>query len=261
VSPARVPADRVVVAVAALIVWQVAALIAGPHWISPPLSTARRLGQLAWSGELERHAAYTLAAAVGGFLAGGVPGVVLPFVLRRTPRLAAILDPYLVAGYGMPKLALAPLFILWFGIGLASKVALVASIVFFLLFFSTAAGVRGIDVRLVAMARVIGASEPVVARHVVWPGAVPYVFAGLKISLSYAIGAAVVGELISSNRGLGYLIQAGANDFDTTTVFAALVALTLLILGVNALVESAERRLLRWRPADVQPARRLVTAT
>ena len=134
----------------------------------------------------------------------------------------------------MPKLALAPLFILWFGIGLTSKVALVASIVFFLIFFSTAAGVRGTDVRLVAMARVAGASEEAVARHVVWPGAVPYVFAGLKISLSYAIGAAVVGELISSNRGLGYLIQAGSQDFDTTTVFAALAALTLLIVAVNA---------------------------
>jgi NitT/TauT family transport system permease protein len=120
--------------------------------------------------------------------------------------------------------------------------------------------VRGIDVRLVAMARVAGASEASVARHVVWPGAVPAVFAGFKISLSYAIGAAVVGELISSNRGLGYLIQAASQDFDTTTVFAGLLALTLLVVAVNALVEVVERRLLRWRPADAQPERRLVAA-
>ena len=256
----RAARDRRVVLVGVLITWQLASLVFGAHWITPPITTARRFGQLAVNGELARHALYTLAAAAGGFLVGGVPGTVLPFALRRRPRLAAILDPYLVAGYGMPKLALAPLFILWFGIGLASKVALVASIVFFLIFFSTAAGVRGTDVRLVAMARVAGASEQAVARHVVWPGAVPYVFAGLKVSLSYAIGAAVVGELISSNRGLGYLIQAGANDFDTTTVFAALAALTLLIVVVNAGVEAAERRLLRWRPADAQPARRLVNA-
>jgi NitT/TauT family transport system permease protein len=248
------------VAVAALVAWQLGALAFGAHWISPPLATARRFAELALSGDLGRHALFTLAAAVGGFLAGGVPGVALPFALRRMPRLAAILDPYLVAGYGMPKLALAPLFILWFGIGLASKVALVASIVFFLVLFSTAAGVRSTDVRLVAMARVAGASEPAVARHVVWPGAVPYVFAGFKISLSYAIGAAVVGELISSNRGLGYLIQAASQDFDTTTVFAGLLALTGLVVAVNALVEVAERRLLRWRPADARPERRLVTA-
>lgn len=256
----RALGDRLVVALAALVAWQLASLLFGAHWVSPPLGTARRFWELTASGELLRHSLFTLTAAAGGFLVGGVPGAVLPFALRRFPRLAAVLDPYLVAGYGMPKLALAPLFILWFGIGLASKVALVASIVFFLIFFSTAAGVRGIDLRLVAMARVAGASEQAVARHVVWPGAVPYVFAGFKISLSYAVGAAVVGELISSNRGLGYLIQAAATDFDTTTVFAGLLALTLLIVAINELVEAAERRLLRWRPADVQPERRLVTA-
>jgi NitT/TauT family transport system permease protein len=260
VSPGRALRDRLVVAAAVLAAWQLATLIFGAHWVSPPLATAQRLIQLVASGELWRHTQFTLAAAVGGFLVGGVPGALIPFALRRAPRLAAILDPYFVAGYGMPKLALAPLFILWFGIGLASKVALVASIVFFLILFSTAAGVRGTDRRLVAMARVAGASEQMVARHVVWPGAVPYIFAGLKISLSYAIGAAVVGEMISSNRGLGYLIQAASQDFDTTTVFAGLLALTVLIVAVNELVQAAERWLLRWRPVDAQPERRLITA-
>ena len=260
VSRGRAARDRLVVFVGVLITWQLASLVFGAHWITPPITTARRFGQLAVNGELARHALYTLAAAAGGFLVGGVPGTVLPFALRRTPRLAAILDPYLVAGYGMPKLALAPLFILWFGIGLASKMALVASIVFFLIFFSTAAGVRAHRRAPRRHGARGGRLRAAVARHVVWPGAVPYVFAGLKISLSYAIGAAVVGELISSNRGLGYLIQAGANDFDTTTVFAALAALTLLIVVVNAGVEAAERKLLRWRPADAQPARRLVNA-
>jgi NitT/TauT family transport system permease protein len=252
--------DRLLVLVAALASWQVAALVFGSHWVSSPAATAQRLAQLGLSGDIWRHTQFTLAAAAGGFLVGGVPGALIPFALRRAPRLAAILDPYLVGGYGMPKLALTPLFILWFGIGLASKIALVASIVFFLILFATAAGVRGTDGRLVAMARVVGASERAVARHVVWPGAVPYIFAGLKISLSYAIGAAVVGEMISSNRGLGYLIQAASQDFDTATVFAGLLALTLLIVLVNELVEFVERRLLRWRPLDVQPARRLVSA-
>jgi NitT/TauT family transport system permease protein len=260
VKTGRVLRERLILAVAALVVWQLATLTFGPHWVSSPLAAARRFVELAASGELVRHALFTLAAAAGGFLVGGVPGAVLPFLLRRAPRLTSILDPYLVAGYGMPKLALAPLFILWFGIGLASKIALVASIVFFLIFFSTAAGVRGVEVRLISMARVAGASERAVARHVVWPGAVPYIFTGFKISLSYAIGAAVVGELISSNRGLGYLIQAASQDFDTTTVFAGLLALTILIVAVNGLVEVAERRLLSWRPADVQSERRLVTA-
>jgi NitT/TauT family transport system permease protein len=252
--------DRLGLTVALLVGWQLASLTFGAHWISPPLATARRFGELAANGERLRQAILTLAAAGGGFVVGGVPGVVLPFGLRRAPRLAAVLDPYLVAGYGMPKLALASLFILWFGIGLASKIALVASLVFFLVFYSTRAGVQGVDLRLVAMARVAGASEGSVARHVIWPGAVPYIFAGFRISLPYAIGAAVVGELISSNRGLGYLIQAASQDFDTTTVFAGLIALTLLIVVINGAVDIAERRLLRWRPADLQAERRLATA-
>ena len=116
----------------------------------------------------------------------------------------AILDPYFVGGYGVPKLALAPLFILWFGVDLEPKVALVASIVSFLVFFSTTAGVNAVNAQYVSIARVFGASERDIARHIVWPGAIPYAFAGFRIAAPYAIGAAVVGELISSNRGLGY---------------------------------------------------------
>ena len=249
--------DRALVALVAIVAWQLAALTWGAQWVSPPISTARRLVELVLGGDLARHAAFTLLAAAGGCLLGGVPGTVLPLSLRRAPRVTAILDPYLVAGYGMPKLALAPLFILWFGIGLASKVVLVASLVFFLVLFSTAAGVRAVDGRLVAMARVVGASEHSIARLVVWPGAVPYVFAGFKISLPYAIGAAVVGEMISSSRGLGYLIAAASQDFDSATVFATLAALALLVVAAAHLIEVVERRLLRWRPA--RPMESLVT--
>jgi NitT/TauT family transport system permease protein len=172
----------------------------------------------------------------------------LPFVLRRLPVVNAILDPYFIAGYGVPKLALAPLFVLWFGIDLEPKVALVASIVSFLVFFSTMAGVQSVNAQFVSMARVAGANESHIARHIVWPGAIPYSFAGFRIAAPYSIGAAVVGELISSNRGLGYMIQAGATDFDTTTVFVSLGTLTIIVVLVNICVAHAERWLLRWRP-------------
>jgi NitT/TauT family transport system permease protein len=200
------------------------------------------------NGDLVFHAEYTVKAAIVGFLVGGIPGVILPFVLRRRPVVNAVLDPYFAGGYGIPKLALAPLFVLWFGIDLAPKVALVASIVFFVVFFSTMAGVHAVNAQLVNMARVAGASERDIARHIVWPGAVPYAFAGFRIAAPYSIGAAVVGELISSNRGLGYMIQSGATDFDTTTVFVALAALTLLVVVINVGVAWTERRLLHWRP-------------
>jgi NitT/TauT family transport system permease protein len=108
--------------------------------------------------------------------------------------------------------------------------------------------VHALNVQLVNMARVCGASERDIARHIVWPGAIPYAFAGFRIAAPYSIGAAVVGELISSNRGLGYMIQAGATDFDTTTVFVSLATLTLFVVLVNTGVALAESWLLRWRP-------------
>ena len=178
-----------------------------------------------------------------------MPAIALPFALRRLPIVTAILDPFMVGGYGAPKLALAPLFILWFGIGIESKIALVAVTVFFIVYFSTQAGIRALDPKLVQMAQVMGASERDVARHIVFPGAVPYVFTGLRIAMPYSIGGAVIAELISANRGLGYLIQLGAMNFDTTGVFVALAATTCIVFIGNWSVNALEARLLRWRPA------------
>jgi NitT/TauT family transport system permease protein len=207
-----------------------------------------RLTTGVWSGDLVRHAVVTLAAALAGFLLGGLPGAGLPFLLRRRPLLTAILDPFMVGGYGAPKLALAPLFVLWFGIGIESKIALVAVTVFFVVYFSALGGIRALDARLVQMAQVAGASERHVARHIVFPGAVPYVFTGFRIAMPYSIGGAVIAELISSNRGLGYLIQLSATNFDTTGVFVALIAIGAIVAVTNGMVNLCERRLLRWRP-------------
>ena len=195
-----------------------------------------------------QHAAFTLAEAATGFVLGGLPATALPFFLRRLPVATAILDPFMVGGYGAPKLALAPLFILWFGIGIESKIALVAITVFFVVYFSALAGIRALDARLVQMAQVMGATERQVARHIVFPGAVPYVFTGFRIAMPYSIGGAVIAELISANRGLGYLIQLGAMNFDTTGVFVALAATGVVVLIGNSTVNVVERRLLRWRP-------------
>ena len=163
--------------------------------------------------------------------------MLLPFLLRRHPLMVAILDPFMVGGYGAPKLAFAPLFILWFGIGIESKIALVASVVFFIVYFNTLSGVRALDPKLVQMAQIAGASERHVARHIVFPAAVPHIFAGFRIAVPYAIGGAIIAELISSNRGLGYLVQTGAMNFDTTSVFAAILTATLIVHAANWMVE------------------------
>ena len=246
---------------AAILMWQLFSIWFGPQWFSTPLKTGSRFFDLLLSGEIFRHTEYTVEEAFLGFLVGGLPAVVLPFALRRSPVLSAVLDPYMVGGYGVPKLALAPLFILWFGIGLESKVALVASVVFFVIFFNTTAGVQAVNIQLVNMARVVGASEADVARHIVWPGAVPYIFAGLRISAPYAIGAAVVGELISSNRGLGYMVQSAAMDFDPAGIFVALIALTVVVVLVNWFVGRLEQKVLRWRPAEMRTAQQAKSVT
>jgi ABC-type nitrate/sulfonate/bicarbonate transport system permease component len=244
----RARGDQLLVLLALIAAWQALSSVFGSYWIGSPVGVLTRFAAGIANGDLLRHAGYTWSEAVAGFLIGALPAAVLPFWLRRSPVLSAILDPFMVGGYGAPKLALAPLFILWFGIGIESKIALVAVTVFFIVYFSAQAGVRALDTRLVQMAKVAGATERHLARHVIFPGAVPYIFTGLRIAMPYSIGGAVIAELISSNRGLGYLIQLGAMNFDTTGVFVALVATTCIVFLGNWSVNALERRLLRWRP-------------
>jgi NitT/TauT family transport system permease protein len=245
--------DQLIVLVCLFALWQVLSLTLGTYWVGSPTGVAVRLAAGILDGELLRQASYTVIEAAAGFVIGALPAIALPFALRRAPIITAILDPFMVGGYGAPKLALAPLFILWFGIGIESKIALVAITVFFIVYFSALAGVRALDAKLVQMAQVMGASERAVARHIVFPGAVPYIFTGLRIAMPYSIGGAVIAELISSNRGLGYLVQLGAMNFDTTGVLAALTAVTLIVFVCNTSVNVVERWLLRWRPpADVK---------
>lgn len=235
------------VGVLLLLLWWLASALAGRYWISPPQETLQHLWALLRTGNLLLHTGYTLAAAGLGFVLGGIPGVWLPLVLRKHAFLQEVLGPFLSAGYGLPKLALAPLFILWFGIGMASKVVLAASVVFFIVFFSTQAGVHHTDQRLVRMARVLGAREWQISRRIVWPAVVPFVFSGLRIATPYAIGAVIISELVSSNRGLGYLVQYAAMGFNTPDIFATVTAITVVIAVAIWLEGVLERRLMRWR--------------
>ncbi|MDO9435186.1 ABC transporter permease [Hydrogenophaga sp.] len=252
--PGRTSRDRICVFVLLVGLWQAASAMAGSYWIASPWATVTAFGAALADGTLAFQAAYTLQATALGILIGGVPGVLVPMVLQYWPRVKAILEPYLVAGYGIPKVAIAPLFIVVFGIGIESKVAVVASAVFFIVLFSTRAGIEAASRGLVDMARVAGASGRQIGWHVVLPGAVPYVLGGFRIAVPYAISSAVITELISSNRGLGFMVQSSATDFDTRGVFVALLAITLISLVANGLVVLVERRLLAWRAPSTKTA-------
>jgi len=249
VAPQRVR-DRVLVLLGLLGAWHLVSLFAAP-WIPSPRATARRFVTFVATGDLWHHTSYTLTEAIFGFLLGGVPAVWLPFVLRRQATLRRILDPFLAAFYGIPKVALAPIFILWFGIGLVSKFVLVASIVFFVVFSHASAGLDRVSQNLVRTAQVFGASEQWIAREIVWPSAVPYIFTGLRVAVPQSLGGAVVGEMISSTRGLGYAIEGAAADFDPAGFFVALLILVAIVAAVNSVFDVAERRLFAWRPSDL----------
>jgi NitT/TauT family transport system permease protein len=239
---------RIVVGLASLFLWQIAHVTLGAEWISSPLDIVRRTLEIAASGELASHTAATLLEATFGFVLGAGTGILLPFALRLSPRLTAALDPFFAAAMGVPKLALAPLLILWFGIGAVSKVVFVAAVVFFFLFFNTLAGVRSIDGRLAAAVRVLGAGEWTVTREIAWHTALPYVFAGLKVALPRAISAAVVGEFIAADRGLGYYINNARAMADTVGLFTGVTMVTLLVLAIDAALERLQARSLAWRP-------------
>jgi sulfonate transport system permease protein len=243
-----VPAGRIAVGIACLVLWQFGSNVMGRDWLPGPVDTMARIWELAVSGQLARDTLITFGEATAGMIIGGAAGAALPFILRLSPRLMTALDPLISALFGMPKLALAPLFILWFGIGITTKVVFVASIVFFLLFYNGLAGILSVDPRLVAMLRVAGASEWVISREIVWNTTKPFLFSGLKIALPRALSGAVVGEFIAADAGLGWYIQHARAINDTVGVLAGAVIVTVLVMAVNAALQRVQARSLAWRP-------------
>ena len=167
--------------------------------------------------------------------------------LGRSKLLADIFRPFIVAFNALPKIALAPLFILWFGIGLQMKVILASVIVFFLVFYNTYTGASNVEKEIIEIVRTMGGTRRHILLKVVIPSALLWVFTGLRISVPYALIGAVIGEIFASNAGIGYLVQASASQFDTTGVFAGLAVLAILASLFNIVLERAERISSRWR--------------
>lgn len=242
---------RVVLVIAFLVLWEVASgRLVPPLFVSSPSVVAGKLWGLAASGKLAYHASYTAMHALAGFALGAAAGMAAGLALGRWHRLAEVLDPFLMGFYSVPKIALAPLFILWFGVGTQMKVLFVAMIVFLLVFLNTYTGVRNVSREQLAILRLMRATEAQLMRKVVLPSAVAWVFTGLRLSVPYALIGAIMGEMLASNRGLGYLLADASAQFDTGGAFAALAAIIVLAILLNALVRLAERKALPWREAE-----------
>ena len=239
---------RVLIVIVVLSVWQYASgRWIKAFWISSPSVIWRQLMEWVISGDLWIHLEATLLETIMGFVFGAIAGVVTGLALGLNRRLAAVLDPFIVAFYSLPKIALAPLFILWFGVGLTSKVVLATFVVFFLVFYNTYAGTLAVEAELVDVLRLMGATKGQIIRKVILPSALIWIFTGMKSSVPYALIGAVVGEMMASNQGLGYLIQAAAGQYDTGGVFAALFVLMIIATGLHELLKQSERIMLRWR--------------
>jgi len=242
---------RIVLIVAVLAFWEVAAgTFADEFFISRPTVVAVKFWQLVSSGRLFEHGWITLVETLAGFALGAATGIGVGLLLGRNETLAQLLDPILTSLYSLPKVALAPLFIMWFGIGMEMKIILTATIVFFLVFLNTYSGVRSVSGELVEILRLMGARERHLVTKVIMPSAIQWVFTGLKLSVPYALIGAIVGEIMASNRGLGYLLQDAAGQLDTGGVFAALIAIVFLALCLQTAVKATEKLLMPWKTAN-----------
>lgn len=232
-----------------LLFWEFASgRLADPFFVSSPSRLFGRLVTWFSTGSIYPHLLVTLQAMLTGFAIGACLGFLVGVIFGRFRFVADVLEPYISALYSLPMIALTPLFIMWFGIGISSKIAVAAVAVFFVVFSNTFSGIREVNPLYVHATRIMGATPWQVTWTVMLPSATAWMIAGLKVSVPYALVGAVVGEFMSSNRGVGFLIAEATGLFNTDSVFAGLVVLGGVAAIVSALVKRFEQYALRWKP-------------
>jgi NitT/TauT family transport system permease protein len=248
ISFAKVMVGRILILAGVLGSWQfISGRFVDEFWISKPSSIWAVLWDWISTGDIWVHLQATVTAMLLGLLIGASTGIVVGFVLGRVEWLAKLIDPFITAVYALPKVALAPLFILWFGVDLLSKIVLTAVVVFFLVFYNTYAGVRSVDADLVDVVRVMGGSRSDILLKVVLPSAAKWIYTGLRLAVPYSLMGAVIGEIVASNKGIGFLLSRAAGTFDTAATFAALFVLMAIATLLNIVVDSSEKITGRWQ--------------
>lgn len=217
-------------------------------FFSTPGDVFQRVVKLFVTGEVWRHLWITLTETLLAFVIGSAAGVAFGFWFARQPLVAAVFDPYVKMINALPRVVLAPIFMLWLGLGIWSKVALGVTLVFFVVFFNVYQGVKEVSPVVLSNARMMGMNERQLFRHVYWPSALSWMFSSLHTSVGFALVGAVVGEYLGSAAGLGYLIHQAEGVFDVTGVFAGMFILAGFVLVIDWFVSIVERRLLVWRP-------------
>jgi NitT/TauT family transport system permease protein len=233
-----------------LLVWEFSAgHLFNEFWSSRPSLIGERLLALFKTGEIWRHLDATVSEALLGLLLGALVGTPVGIALARYRRAAEIVDPFVMGLYGLPRVALAPMFILWFGISLFAKVMMSFSMVVFVFILNVTEGIRNLDPDMVDLMRTMRAPKSYILRKVTIPSIVPWLLASFRIGVGLSLVGAVVGELIGANRGLGWYVLRAGGQLDTTGVFTGLLVLMLVAMMANQVIFLIERRALHWRPA------------
>ena len=246
---------QLLVAIVALALWQLLAtvpvfgrILLPPFFFSNPVDVFAQVVKWFASGAIWKHLAITLWESILAFAIGSLGGVLVGFWFARKPLVAAVFDPYVKMANALPRVVLSPIFTLWLGLGIWSKVALGVTLVFFIVFFNVYQGVKEVSTVVRDNARMLGMNERQLMRHVYWPSALSWMFSSLHTSVGFAVVGAVVGEYLGSAAGLGYLIQQAEGIFDVAGVFAGMFVLSAFVILIDFGVTLVERRLLVWRP-------------
>lgn len=232
------------------LIWQYAAAngIIDPLFIGKPSGILLFLWKgIFVDGSLVYEMLWTIMGTLVAFVVGAVGGILTGLLFVNYPFLERFFEPFLTALNALPRIALAPLFLLWFGLGLSSKVALGASLTYFIVLSSTTAGIRSVSADHMMLARTLGARSNQIFFRITLPNAVPTIFSGLKLGLIYALLGVIAGELIGAEHGLGQVLTYLSGTFQTNGVYAVLFVLGLIGVAVTALLEQIEKRLLKWR--------------
>jgi len=247
---------QLLVAVVVLVLWQVFSTIPvfgkvllPPFFFSNPFDVFSQVVKWFSSGVIWKHLFITLWESILAFVIGSLSGAVVGFWFARQPTVAAVFDPYIKMINALPRVVLAPIFTLWLGLGIWSKVALGVTLVFFIVFFNVYQGVREVSRTVLDNGRMLGMNARQLTQHVYFPSALSWMFSSLHTSVGFAVVGAVVGEYLGSAAGLGYLIQQAEGVFDVAGVFAGMFVLSIFVILIDMGVTLVERRLLVWRPA------------
>ncbi|WP_316192375.1 MULTISPECIES: ABC transporter permease [unclassified Bradyrhizobium] len=250
---------QLLVAVVIIALWQLFStvpvfgrILLPPFFFSNPLDVFAQVIDWFATGAIWKHLAITLWESILAFVIGSLGGVLVGFWFARKPLVAAVFDPYVKMANALPRVVLAPIFTLWLGLGIWSKVALGVTLVFFIVFFNVYQGVKEVSTVVRDNARMLGMNERQLMRHVYWPSALSWMFSSLHTSVGFAVVGAVVGEYLGSAAGLGYLIQQAEGVFDVAGVFAGMFVLSAFVILIDIGVTLVERRLLMWRPERVE---------